>query len=74
MATALMVTFTQFIGDRRSTSGYDEPVGITSQCLTFVDVNPAQRALDAMKEHYESIADGDSFIVVTGTILKEVVI
>ena len=66
MATALMVTViaTQICGDNNAQS-----VTITSQVLTFVDIKPAERALEAIKKAHEHLA-----VEVTGTILRDVVI
>lgn len=66
MATALMVTFITTIP-----SGPDgsQSVSITSQTLTFVDVKPAERALQALKDAHAHLC-----VDITGTILKEVVI
>lgn len=68
MATALIVTFTATHINRET--GYTEVVGVTSQTLTFVDVKPAERALEAIKETHARIGD----LAVEGTILKDVVI
>lgn len=66
MATALIVTFITTVP-----CGPDQgqTIAMSSQTLTFVDVGPAQKALDAIKEAYKDISVG-----ITGVILKDVVI
>jgi len=68
MATALVVTFTAIQVNRET--GYNEVVGVSSQTLTFVDIKPAERALEAIKATHAPCAD----LFVAGTILKDVVI
>lgn len=68
MATALIVTFTAIQVSRET--GYNEVVGVSSQTLTFVDVKPAERALEAIKATHARCSD----LLVEGTILKDVVI
>lgn len=68
MATALIVTITAFKWNEEGYYSCD-PAGITSQTLTFVDVGPAQKALDAISASYEQ-----SQFEVRGTILRDVVI
>lgn len=67
MATALILTFT---ATRADSTGHIKPVGVSSQCLTFVDVGPAERALQALQYAHDRIGD----IIVTGVIVKDVVI
>lgn len=71
MATALIVTFTAY---NRDHTGDDSIAGVTSQTLTFVDVGPAQKALAAIQEQYNGLVRRDAYVVVDGTILKDVVI
>ena len=66
MATALMVTFIQY-GSARGES--PTAVSITSQTLTFVDVGPAEKALQQLVEAHRGL---DTEI--TGVILKDVII
>lgn len=68
MATALIVTFTAYKWDPDGYYSCD-PVGITSQTLTFVDIGPAQKALEAIQNEH-----ANSMYSVVGTILKDVVI
>lgn len=67
MATALMVTFTA-VG--WTNDGNQSVVGVSSQALTFVDVKPAERALEALIDEHNILGN----IIVTGVILKDVVI
>ena len=71
MATALLVTFTAF---NRDENGHDTMVGISSNTMTFVDVKPAERALDLLKVQFESTWTQEHWIRVDGTILKDIVI
>lgn len=66
MATALMVTIiaSSVCGENNA-----EHVSITSQVLTFVDVKPAERALEQIKEAHSHMTCS-----VQGVILKDVVI
>lgn len=68
MATALIVTIATLRYNEEHDYFTHEPISITSQTMTFVDIKPAQAALEAIEK-----AHGDKFIV-TGTILKDVVI
>ena len=67
MATALMLTFTAVGWTSESNQSV---VGVSSQSLTFVDVKPAERALEAIIKEHEFLGN----IIVTGVILKDVVI
>lgn len=67
MATALIVTFITAAPCGSSQGG--QSVSITSQTLTFVDIKPAERALEAIKEAHDHLC-----VDVIGTILKDVVI
>ena len=67
MATALMLTFTA-VG--WSDAGGQVVVGVSSQSLTFVAVKPAERALEEIIKEHELLGN----IIVTGVILKDVVI
>lgn len=68
MATALIVTITAFKWDANGYYSCD-PASITSQTMTFVDVKPAERALEAISQNYPQ-----GPYEVKGTILKDVVI
>lgn len=67
MATALILTFTAITADP---DGHMRVVGVSSQSLTFVDVKPAVRALEEVIKEHELLGN----IIVTGVILKDVVI
>lgn len=66
MATALMLTFTAISYD----GAQMVVVGVSSQCLTFVDVGPANKALESIIAEHEVLSN----IIVTGVVLKDVVI
>jgi hypothetical protein len=66
MATALIVTFTATVISGANSA---QNVALTSQRLNFVDVRPAERALEEIKKAHEHLA-----IDVVGVILKDVII
>ena len=66
MATALIVTFITTVP---AGPGSSQSVSMTSQTLTFVDVKPAERALQAIKEAHDHLC-----VDITGAIVKDVVI
>lgn len=66
MATALLVTITAL---RHNADGAIEPISVTSQTMTFVDIKPAEQALEAIKA-----AHTEAWYEVIGVIMKNVVI
>lgn len=70
MATGLLVTFTWVeTSCERDTGAEQYRAAMSTQFMTFMDVGPAQKALDAIKDAHK-----DHNVAITGTIVKDIVI